>query len=310
MIAISRSTVIVIVAVMALVGIPLALIRPEQALVNVATALPLILLLELAIYGVLTLVANPRMSILRVLGIAISLMVFRAVCSLLASAIAAGIQPVDPVGPLDCWVGSPIAVLLQVVTVILVAGHLVAFIDPSALDSETVARLGVDGSPTSAPRPIRGEMRSSEAVPTGGFIQVFSYEELSAMLRKTPGLEGFLVYTQEGLIAWRDLPMRLELDALAARFKAMEVASSGMMDENRLGRQRRLVFQTREHTICVQDLNTNFGLILVYNGRVSLGEIDERIEQIGKTTREFLQWKYPGLTLIVPSASKVAVEML
>ncbi|MDK2970325.1 MAG: hypothetical protein PWP23_80 [Candidatus Sumerlaeota bacterium] len=292
MLAISRLVVFLFTGAVCLVAIPLALASGETALAAVQVWAPIFVVVELLAYFVLTLLGNPRMAIGSVLGMAVVMAVVRFIGCIVAAALSLFIERNTSI--LVMWAGNPIAVFLQVVSLILVTPHILAAIAPESMDRDTKLRLS--GGENALPAPARkGHMVDS--APTGGFIQVFSYEELAAVIRKTQGLEGFLIVSSEGLIVWRDLPIRLEVDAVSARLMGHWAQLGALSSAGGLSRLRRLAVQTREHNIAIIELNASFGIILLYGAKVSLDDSDARVEVVTKTAREFLQWKYPGLSV-------------
>ena len=78
------------------------------------------------------------------------------------------------------------------------------------------------------------------------------------------------------------------------------------METSGLARLRHSMLQTREHLIVYSELNQNFSLILFYNSRTSLADCESRLAIVSRTAREFLQWKYPGLSLSGASISQTS----
>jgi predicted regulator of Ras-like GTPase activity (Roadblock/LC7/MglB family) len=173
---------------------------------------------------------------------------------------------------------------------------------------QVLTALGAAGmEPEERARPASRKASGSDVAPAGGFVQVFSFEELAGFLRKTSGLEGFLILSGEGLVVWRDLPARLQVDEIGARLQNMAADTSEITEGTGLARLRSSMFQTREHLVVVSELNQNFSLILFYNARTSLADCESRLTMLVRTAREFLQWKYPGLALAGTGASQTAV---
>lgn len=293
MLAIPRLAVFVFLTVVGLVGIPMAFCTPGNTLPDAGTWAPVYLVFELVIYFTLTLFGNPRMSLSSVFLLAIIMAGVRAVGSIIGFAISS-LLGAEAASAVLFYAGNPLSVFLQGITIVLATPHIMAAALPGQLDKSVLNRLRGQ----EAPLPESGRPgHSVDTNPTGGFIQVFSYEELAGIVRKTQGLEGFIITNHEGLIVWRDLPLRIEADELSARLMAQCARVGTVVDDGGLSRLKRLIVETRDHKIGVVELNANFGLILIYGSRASMSESDSRMSVVARTTREFLQWKYPGLAV-------------
>jgi hypothetical protein len=70
-----------------------------------------------------------------------------------------------------------------------------------------------------------------------------------------------------------------------------------LMSESGLSSAQRCMVESRDHLMMATTLNQNFGLKLLFSARTPRNQIYGRISVIVKSTREFLQWKYPSLPL-------------
>lgn len=303
MIPLSRLAVLMIVAFISLVGVPMAFVGSETTLENTGLWLPIFLISELVVYFVFTLATNPRLSIASTALYSILMAAGRCIASLLGFGLAMLVLERQGIGFLATWSGDPVSVVLQVIVLMLVTPHVLEAISPGSVDRETRRKLS--GGDRQAPA---ARTSQDTVVPAGGFIQVFGYEELAATIRKTPGLEGFVIFSNEGLIVWRDLPIRIDTDVLTARMMSASTEMGHLMTEGGLARMRQMVIETREHMVAVMELNANFGLVLVYSAQTNLGDCGQRIGIISKTAREFLQWKYPGLAVTASIQNRTALE--
>jgi len=288
MTTVDRNVVVTILILIELVAVSAALaaMTPFESLTMVV---PLIIFAEVVVYFIAAMFANPRATIGMAFATAIFFLVTRGICGVLGGIIHASVVDGGSASQLAAW-ASPVAVIIQVATLVLAGPYMLAAVFPDLLGKETVERLS--GGPVT---PVGGNQLESN--PAGGFVQAFSYEELGAFIRKSHGIEGFVIYSQEGLVVWHDLPLRLDLDRLTAKVLASSVQIGDIMQENGLTKVRRVMVETREHFLFATTLNQNFGLILLFNGRVAPDEVLSRIAIIAKSAREFLQWKYPALPL-------------
>jgi predicted regulator of Ras-like GTPase activity (Roadblock/LC7/MglB family) len=303
MVAISRLVVFLFVGGLALVALPMALATTATTVGDVMVLAPMFVAIELTVYFVLTLLGNPRMALGSVAGMAILLTGVRFVASAVASVLSVLLQ--NDTGLMIAWAGNPLSAVLQMMTLVMIAPHVLAVVAPEAMDRDT--RLRLSGGEVPLPEPAR-KGHVIETAPSAGFIQVFGFDELAGVVRKTPGLEGFVILSNEGLVVWRDLPIRIDVEEVSARLLSHQSQLGALTADGGLSRLRRLVLQTRDHLLCVVELNANFGLVLVYGARTSLEELDARVEMLARTTREFLQWKYPGLAVTASVAGRAARE--
>jgi predicted regulator of Ras-like GTPase activity (Roadblock/LC7/MglB family) len=203
---------------------------------------------------------------------------------------------------LRVWVGNPISVVLQMLGIMLLTPHIVRLVAPGLISEEMNEFL--EGSHAKAALPGhegREGREGMETTPMGGFIQVFSFEELQSILRKSVGMEGFILYSSEGLVVWKDMPIRLDLEALISRVQTISDQLGKTVEDMGLSRARKVVIESREHYIFNTRLNSNFGLIMIFSSAVKLEECWPRLGVMAKTVREFLQWKYSGLASLSTS---------
>jgi predicted regulator of Ras-like GTPase activity (Roadblock/LC7/MglB family)/uncharacterized RDD family membrane protein YckC len=283
---VDRNVAFIILALMALVAIPAAVSMMAPPDLG-AALIPIVILSEFVVYFIAAMVSNPRATIGMAFGTALLFLILRGICAAIGGLIALGIAAEGSIGVFNAW-SNPLCVILQVVVILVGGPYLVATVIPDLVGSEQAAGL------TGSAKQLSGAIDSS---PTGGFVQVFSYEELAGLIKKGHGVEGFIIYSNEGLVVWHDLPVRLNIDVLTAKVLNASVQMGNIMMENGLTKVRRVMVETREHAVFATTLNQNFGLIILFNGRTSPSEVSSRIAVITKSAREFLQWKYPSLPL-------------
>ncbi len=293
MITIDRNVLIIGITLIALTLVPMAAANARPVFEEIA-ALPIVALIELLIYFIAVLVMNPRATLGMALVTSMCYTVLRAVCSLVGGSFALLFLPENPDFNIFLPWLNPVSGVVQGVVLITAGPYLLALMIPELIgrrESEQLLAGRTDA-----------EQRSSQQVaietsPTGGFIQVFSYPELAAQLKKNPGLEGFIIYSDEGLVVWEDLPLKVDSEELACKLMNYTHSCGQLMVDSGLARVRRFVLESREHHILATTLNQNFGMILIYNGRTPIQQIYSRLSVIAKTSREFLQWRYPSLPL-------------
>ncbi len=295
MISIPRIWALAVGLIVSLITIPLGFMNVFPSLDNPEGVLIFILLAELAIYFVLTIFSSPKATIASSALVALVFLVLRFAGCLIAAILAAGSG--EGPGVVAMWVGNPVPVLVQIIVLIMMGTHIMAKFLPEAVAPEMTAKLEAQDRPGRRASRDAIAMQQPQTSATGGFVQVYSYEELAGVLRKTQGLEGFVIFSSEGLVVWRDLPMRIELDSLVARTLSLMDQFGGLMDSSGLTRVRRVMVESKDHLLFMTPLNLNFGLLMLFSTRTPTEEILGRVGFISKTTREFLQWKYPALPL-------------
>ncbi|MEQ8821232.1 MAG: roadblock/LC7 domain-containing protein [Sumerlaeia bacterium] len=313
MLPLSRSLVLVLLFLLGIVATAMAFAGTVPIFENVGNVVPLVLAAEIVLYFFLTLFTNPRIPLVSTIVLSVGMALFRAIACVLGSAAASAfsegqLQPIE--GWMVAWIGNPIGVLIQFILLALAAPHFLEMVFPDMIGRETRQKLlGSSSRPVESNRSAQNPM--SDSNPSGGFIQVFSYDELTAVIRKSHGLEGFIIYNNEGLIVWRDLPIRLESDRLVAKLMALHDQLADVVEASSLSRVRKVMVESREHLVFITPLNQNFGMIMVYNQSTTPSESFTRLAVIAKTTREFLQWKYPGLPVTASmTQSQMAIEMV
>lgn len=302
MITIPRVWAMLAGMIISLITIPLAFDGVFLSLENPQGALAIALITELVVYFILTIFSSPKATIASSALIAFVLMGLRFAGCFVGAMLAKSAGEGAP-GLMDLWVGNPVSAIVQGLVLAMLGTHVLATFLPEAVGSEVVSRVG------SEDRPTRGSSRDSgpqmqQTSASGGFVQVYSYEELSGVLRKTQGLEGFLVVSSEGLVVWRELPMRIEVEALVARTLSMMDQYGTVMESSGLTRVRRVMVESKEHLLFTTPLNLNFGILMLFSSRTPMEEILSRIGFMTKTSREFLQWKYPALPLATGLSSE------
>ena len=288
-----RTFVIILVTLIAMAAVAMAFVPLPNPFG--LTALPVFLILETLVYWLLLLVMNPRATLGMAWGGALVFVVLRAVCSLVGG--WAGGLITDPGMELSLlvWI-HPVPAVIQLVLLAFAGPYVLAATVPELVGSHEADRL-LGGRVESARAATAATTPPGvqESTPSGGFIQVFSYEELAATIRKSPGLEGFVIVSGEGLIVWRDWPIRIDVEFLAAHTVRHSQDMGDLMLEAGLSRVRRMLIEGRDHTLFCTPISSNFSLILIFGGRVPAQDIFARIPVLAKTTREFLQWRYPSL---------------
>ncbi len=262
---------------------------------NLGTLIPIVLIAEFLIYAGLALFTNSSISLGVTFLLACVMLVSRAIFSIFGFVIgsvvfAPGEGALATQALIMCWVGQPIGVAVQVFLMTVAAPHVIDLVYPTLLGNQPASNASARSS-------IRAVQ---EGKPSGGFIQVFSFDELTGLLRKTPGLEGFLIFSREGLVVWNDVPHKFSVDQVTAVLMSSQAQMSSSLRTSGMSEIKKFCVESKDHLVFVSELNQNFGLILFYNQRTKLSECENKLTVLDKTVKEFLQWKYPGLSLATP----------
>jgi len=295
MITIPRTWAMLAGLLVSLIAVPMAVFGTLEPAGSSDAMAFFVVLAELAVYFVLTIFSSRSVTIASSAVVSFTFLVLRFAGSFAAALLFTMLHAGPTPGVIELWVGNPLSVLIQIVVLVLLGTHVLAAFLPEAIGSDVAAQIAADGRDSGSSRPAQQSGQQVSA--SGGFVQVYSYEELSSMLRKTQGLEGFVILSSEGLIVWRDLPVRIELDTVVARTLSLMDQFGGMMESSGLTRVRRVMVESKEHLLFATPLNLNFGLLMLFSSRTPTEEILAKVGFISKTSREFVQWKYPALPL-------------
>lgn len=307
MLAINRASALVFLAVLGLLAIPMAFAFTPGVVQDVVSLGIALLVMEVGVYFAATLFSNSRISLVVAMAVSLGMVMVRVFFCIAAIIVAGALR--DEVGmsalrALANVLSNPLGAALHVAFLMVAAIHMVDALMPGSFSEEMSRRLA--GSPAAKPQaPSMADIRQTvhdSAAPKGGFIQVFSYEELAGVIKKSPGLEGFVIQSAEGLPVWRDLPPRINAETLTAMLAGARVRAGNALAAGGLGKGSGLLVESRDHMVYAVSLDANFGLLLVYNTRVSATECLARTGVLTKTAREFLQWKYPVLPPLAAAA--------
>lgn len=295
MIPLARLPLVTVLGMISVVAVGLVFGQIAPAFADLSQAIWLVVLIELIVYFLGILLSNPSVGPGRALFMGLFLCVIRLFLSGISGIFMMLLINVSlEEATLRSWVGNPAGAFIQVFLLMLVAPHALQGIAPG-LVSDSMRSLM---DPNAAQAPTASGNRAeyaSQAEPVGGSIQVFSFQELQSIFRKSVGMEGFIIFTSEGLVLWKDMPIRLDVEALVARTNTLAEAMGGTVESFGLNRVRKVVLESRDHYLFQTRLNPNFGLIMVFASGAKIEDCWVRLGIMAKTTKEYLQWKYPNL---------------
>jgi len=192
------------------------------------------------------------------------------------------------------WIKNPPSIFFQIALLGLATPYLIATFAPSLLGEETYLAMerfsNLWTSSTRATLPIE----AGAARPLGGYVRVFSYEELSEYFRKAIGCEGFCLYSREGLIVWEDLQVRLPIEEIVVAAEQQLQDVQAFSRRYRLQEVSEVFIETREHLLFNIPVSDEIRLLLFFTPQVRLREVAAKVELLTRTTREFLASRYAG----------------
>ncbi len=294
MTTLNKNTLLVFVCALALIAVPMAFAGIGKGVEDLKIGMILIII-ELLIYFVAALVMNPKATIGMAFANSVLFIILRGFAAFIGVLAYGAISAsMDSSAALRIWL-NPISMVIQIVVILFAGPYILAILIPELLGKDVSDQLRGDTRSSAAPR--KKAPQSIETNPAGGFIQVFSFDELEGVIKKTPGLEGYIIYNDEGLVVWHSLPLKIEVDSLTARLVGYCTQVGQLSLNSGLTKARRVVVENKEHHVLTTSLNQNFGMILMFSSRISQEEMYSRIGVLTKSTREYLQWKYPALPL-------------
>jgi predicted regulator of Ras-like GTPase activity (Roadblock/LC7/MglB family) len=190
------------------------------------------------------------------------------------------------------WVGNPISALLQMFVILTVMPHLVVRFAPGIL-GEAERNLSLAGSSSPSGQRAAGEKTElPAATPLGGLVRLYSFQELENYFHKIIGLEGFVLYSQEGLVVWKDLQIDLDVESLVARYKNSNSGIERVTQECGLGQSMRFIVETQNHFLINIHVAKGFFLLLVFNNQLPLSDIVHRVGIMVRSIQAFLASRY------------------
>ncbi len=303
MIPTSRRSLVIFLGLLAtaLIALPCGLAPPPYERMQLAGVLTVAV--EFAAFFIAILLTGAEISAPASFMLAVLAVLARCILSALGGGVLALLsgQP-GPDAFINAWIGNPIGVFLQIVLLMLVLPHALSAAAPGLVSHEMERAMeGGAGKKESgeAMERVAGQGANGAGAfsiqPTGGAIQVFGFDELQSIFRKSTGMEGFILYTSEGLVLWKDMPIRMNVELLVARLQSQCDGLTGTVEDFGLTRARKVIVDSREHFLLNTRLNNNFSLIMLFSNQVDIAAAWNRLAIMAKTSREFLQWRYPAL---------------
>jgi hypothetical protein len=190
------------------------------------------------------------------------------------------------------WVGNPIVVLMQAFMLILFGVHIETAIGFDLLDDEGKRMLGSEHEKT---KQKNVQHLHAGGIPAGGFIRVYSFPELGRLFSNIIGMEGYIFYSGEGLILWRDCQLRIDLERLVVISQKEWNCLSEIQGKSDFGPPVRFITQTRENQFVHISFGPMFYAVLIFKPEIDMGETLERLKLLERSALELFDMKYSRL---------------
>ena len=252
--------------------------------------LPLMIVIECLIYFFFGALSGSDLSTMQLIQYSISLAFFRFLMCLGGSVFFTILQGVSQIKAIQLfWAGNPLLVLLQVFLLMLFAPHLILLLYPGLMGEKERLLLIAEGK---KPEGDRSFSLRLETTPMGGFIRVYSFKELGHLFTNLMGLEGYILYTREGLILWQDCQLRLDAEKLVVCFQKEWNCHRSNQIAIGFDEPERIITQTAEHTFLHAAFHKDFSGIFIFRPDTPIGDILSRFKYLERTAKEFLESRY------------------
>lgn len=215
----------------------------------------------------------------------------RFVTCFFAGSIMASFMTVShPYAVLELWMGNGLSVILQIIMMLFVGVHLLYFFTPRILSEEAIRKICPEDIQI-AEKPARFQ---TEGVPLGGFVKVYNLQELGRLISNVIGLEGYILYTSEGLVLWKELQLRFDEDKLVVLFQQEFDRIRTSQKEVGFGNPENIITQTKEHNFLHCRLSEKVLGIFIFKKESDIGAISERLQYITKSACDYFETRYQG----------------
>lgn len=299
MLILRKKSLLLIFTVLVLILIPLLFTGKRPFYSHYAGIIFIFIILELAIYVTYILASNWSLLLFPVLTTALVLTLFRAIMclgSLLVIHLFPIISPTTQINFVLLWMGNPLSIFLQILIIGLILPHLLREFAPGLLGKQLNKLISLEtqsGEETTTSTSQTSEQPPASKVST--VYNIYSFHELDTLLTKTIGLEGFIIYNEEGLIVWQNT--RIKIDAERLVIEAIRSADKIKTWTTELGLLpcTKILLETSSHCILNGFVNRIFGYILIFTRTLPLEEMQYRVSVLGESISGFLKTHYRAL---------------
>lgn len=290
MIAVQQKRLFFLFGIISIFLIPFMFLGLPSWFESIRQYLIVIIFFEFLIYFLAELVQTEWKQVFHVFVYSLIIVFIRGFVSLIGTVIYAPMSNMSFNSVFyQLWIGNPVAQLFQILLLLYFIPHIMIYIAPGLLKQES--RNIIHPSEQQKSR-IELSKELYFAEPMGGFIRVYSFNELQTSFRKMIGLEGFLIYSNEGLIVWEDLAINFDIEKLIVEFMRLQNNIDGAIGKFEILDSEKYIIDTPDHIIFNVKLNKGFYLVAFFNKKIQLTEIYPRMKMLIKSAQEFLSEKY------------------
>jgi len=257
---------------------------------QISRLIPIIVLVEIFVYFFFGLISGSAASTLKLIQYSIFMVFVRFIICFLAAVIFAlfKILP-QSYAVILFWVGNPPLALIQIFILMFYGPHLAISLGTQMVNEESEKTIRCELSEETRPAVIPPY---SGAAPIGGFVHIFNFDELGRHLSNIIGMEGFVLYTWEGLILWENCPLRVDKEKLAVRslFEWQHLKDSQI--DSGFGEPGKFISETSDHRFIHIAIDTRFFGVMILKKETDLGDVMNRISVQERSIREFLDMRY------------------
>ena len=288
MIVLSRRAVFFFFALLSIALAPFAFV-PFPSLPIGRELVPVVIAAEAMIYVLFTMIGNTRAGWDTAVGVAALLAVLRAALNLPGAMILRAAPEWS--GTFEgAWINlhvcNPLSLLAQMLLLLILAPYLLRGVFPKLLTREAEAAIFDQARPAAEPG---SREHGGLSNPAGGFVQVFSYQELVEAMRKIAGLKGFLLYDSEGLPVWSHFDMDLSVDSAAAYSNQALADARAWVERLRLRDLEMALVAASGLILCNLMITRHERLLLLFSRDVPIRETMTRIERARLMVSELLR---------------------
>lgn len=190
------------------------------------------------------------------------------------------------------WVGNPLSALLQMFIILTFAPHVAVRLAPGFLGETARSILLQSTGGTRLQRPVNEKAELPTATPMGGLVRLYSFQEIEDYFHKVIGLEGFVLYNEEGLVVCKDLQINLDAEGLVARYQNFNSGIVWVTQAHGLGQPMRVIVEAQSRYVFNVQVTSQFFLLLIFNDQLSLLDILHKVKILVRSVEAFLVSHY------------------
>lgn len=192
------------------------------------------------------------------------------------------------------WLGQPLAVVLQVLVFIFVLPYFLAVMAPGVLTDTIFESIIGHESPHAAPveKPAAASPANKDITPTGGVLQIYTLEDIPKFFEKVAGLEGYAIYTNEGLLFCHNLDEEQRVERLGVRVQQCLDSMRTTAHDCDLEEPSRLILESDNFSMFLTPITPHFWGLFIFNKNVSLDNCHGKIKVLANSVKSFFTTRY------------------